>query len=216
MSVANLLEENNYKLWVDAENLKLDGSQPKGTIVVSDGDSLKPVSVGTNGQALIADSAAPNGVRWDNIVIPPNSIGYAKLTYSDLSSTTDFTITKSYSNVPVGTTLIQNRSFSNPSPGVITNNGAAGTFIVKAIFGFRTASAGNFDLDFVISRSGSPQNISAIRYTASSGYQQVICESIVNIGNGQNIALAARINATEATNSLPLSSSSNFLILTQL
>lgn len=211
MSIANLLAENDYKLFVNAENLKIDG-QSKGSLLASDGNSYNSVSVGTDGQILVADSTEPNGVVWET---PSPSAGWAKLAFSNIGTSTSFEIDGNYENIPVGTTLIQNRSFTNPSPGVILNNGVSATYKVTAIIGFRMNGPADSDLNFVLSRSGSPQAITETRFTAGIEYRLVVVESIMTIGNAQNIALAVKLDPSVPGTEI-MFITSHKLILTQL
>lgn len=65
MSINNLLNVNDYKLFLNAENLKIDGDQPKGTILSSDGSDMKNVAPGSEGFVLKARSSENAGVAWE-------------------------------------------------------------------------------------------------------------------------------------------------------
>ena len=73
MSVQGLLEPNKFEIYADriegttvkTDNLLVGEFQPlKGAILASNGGKFSHLSVGSDNEVLIADSAEPEGVRW--------------------------------------------------------------------------------------------------------------------------------------------------------
>lgn len=63
MSISNLLSDNDYNLKIN--EFTLDGNQPKGTILSSDGTAMKNVAPGSDGFVLKSRTAEDTGVAWE-------------------------------------------------------------------------------------------------------------------------------------------------------
>lgn len=138
----------------------------RGDLIAFDGTTAQRLGVGANGEGLVADSAAPLGVRWGSVTVSDEQV-------QDVVGTmvqTTATITATYDD-PAGTLSLAVASGSIGSSqlaegGVISGKIGAGAVGVTALAdgAVTTAKIGNAQVTIAkLSATGTPSSISYLR-----------------------------------------------------
>jgi hypothetical protein len=184
MSISNLLASNNYDLKIgevtildlDTGNLNTDnftvgGIQPKGSILASDGVSMKNLTVGSDGLVLTANSAASSGVSWQQ-GSDPSSAAYGQI-YREASHSREVVNTTFGSWEPFDPTTVLGDVdlFDSPANSVLRYTGTD-TITVKV--------TANMDIEV----SG-PQNNDFIFAFVVDGVRTLVGSSGTSLSNGR-------------------------------
>jgi hypothetical protein len=152
----------------------------KGDILATDGSDLNRLAVGTNDYALLADSAATNGVAWKQIPaagLASDSVTTAKILNSNVTAAklaTDSVETAKIVDANVTTAKLADKSVTSAKLGPITSSG------IGASWTFALVNA-----ESVISYTGAGAATATIPPESSVAWPNGTQLNVIQYGGGQ-------------------------------